>query len=122
VNTEMRRVPSGLLEPIGTGDVALRDIAEGSPIIASDVGPPSSMVPAGWWMVALEVPAGASRGDIVRLVMLDSGTVVDGVVATSGSSDTFGSSGGAVAVHPDHAGEVAAASVNGRVSVLISTS
>jgi hypothetical protein len=120
-NTEMRQVPSGLLGPVPRHEVAARDIAEDAPILASDVAPPGSLVPLGWWSVSVEVPPGATRGETVRLVMLDTGMVVDGVVATPAAADALGSTGGAVAVHPDQAGEVAAAAVDGRVAVLIST-
>lgn len=120
LNTQSKRVPAGMFEPLA-GTVALREIKEGAPVLASDVGEPSLLVPKGWWTVAVAVPAGANRGDMVRLVLLDTGTVVDGVVATAAATDAFSSTDGAVAVHPDHAGEAAAASINGRVAVLIST-
>jgi len=120
-NTEMRPVPSGLLEPVSPGEIAVRDITQGEPVLASDVAPPGRVVPVGWWSVSVEVPPGATRGEIVRLVMLDTGMVIDGVVATPAATDALGSTVGAVAVHPDQAGEVAASAVNGRVAVLIST-
>jgi hypothetical protein len=121
VNTEMRMVPSSLFEPVTLGGVALRDISQGAPVLSVDVGDASRVVPPGWWMVSVEVPAGAHRGDVVRLVLLDTGTVADGVVASTAATDAFGPTGGSVAVHPDHAGQVAVAAINGRVAVLIST-
>ena len=120
-NTETRRVPAGLLDPPGPGDIALRGIAIGSPILAADAGEVGSVVPEGWWILAIEVAPSARPGNPVKLVLLDTGVVVDGVVATPSSDDPFGVVTGGVAVSAAVAGEVAVAAANGRIAILIST-
>jgi hypothetical protein len=120
-NTEMRRVPVGLLEGIPEDSVAARTVDAGAPILPADVGPDTELVPGGWWVVTLEVPAGARAGDRVRLVVVDSGLVVDGFVASPPDPDPFSNRGGGVAIPAEHAATVAGAAADGRVVVLIST-
>ncbi len=120
-NTEMRPVPVDLLEPIPADAVVTKPIAAGAPILVSDLGTSGSIVPRGWWVVELGIPAAARRGDRVRLVLVETGSVVDGVVASSVEADTFGSNLGTVAIAAENASEVATAAANGRVAVLVST-
>lgn len=120
-NTELRRVPAGLLETARVGDVATRSILPGSPIMATDVGEHDRTVPPGWWVIGVTLPDGAEVGDDVRLVLLDSGSEVPGVVAHPGSDDPFAAADGGVAVPPGSSSEVAMAAANGRLAVLIST-
>jgi hypothetical protein len=120
-NTEVRQVPAGLLEPPGPGTVAARDIAAGAPILLEDATYPDRIVPAGWWVIATEVPPGAMRGDPVRLVLLDDGGVVEGVVATTDDEDPFAISQGSVAVPQDGAEAVARAAAAGALVVLVGT-
>jgi hypothetical protein len=118
---EMRTVPAGLLEPPGPGTVAVRDIPSGAPLVRGDTGEEGRIVPAGWWVVATEVPPGATKGDPVRVVLLDEGGLVEGVVAGTESEDPFQIGRGAVAVPPGSAESVARAAAGGRLVVLVGT-
>ena len=120
-NTEMRPAPSGLLAPAEMGSVATRPIEPGDPVLASDASESESVVPTGWWVVSVALPDGARAGDRVRLVLLDSGTEVEGVVAHSGSDDPFDASDGGVAVPPETSADVALAAADARLAVLVST-
>lgn len=120
-NTELRRVPAGLLESASRGTVATRTVLPGSPVMVGAVGEDGDTVPPGWWVVGVTLPDGAEVGDDVRLVLLDSGLEVSGVVAHPGSDDPFAAADGGVAVPSDMSAEVAVASAGGRVAVLIST-
>lgn len=120
-NTELRRVPDGLLESGKRGDIATRSILLGSPVLATDVGEKGHTVPPGWWIVGVTLPDGADIGEDVRLVLLDSGHEVPGVVAHPGSDDPFAAADGGVAVPSDRSSDVAVAAANGRLAVLISS-
>ncbi len=120
-NSEMREVPTGLLETGDLGDVATEPIVAGDPILADSVGSSDPAIPVGWWVVGVELPDGSNPGDAVRLVLLDSGLEVEGVVAHPGSDDPFAAADGGVAVPPDHSSEVALAAANRRLAVLIGT-
>jgi hypothetical protein len=120
-NTEMRPVPSGLFEGAVPGDVARDLIAAGAPVLASDVSETNETIPLGWWVVAATLPDGVQVGDEVRLVLLDSGDEVEGVVAHPGSDDPFAAADGGVAVPPGNSARAALAAANGRLAVLIST-
>lgn len=120
-NTETRPVPTGLFEGAGHGDVAGRPVSIGDPVLASGISATDQMVPTGWWVVAVTLPDGARAGDAVRLVLLDVGKEVEGVVAHPGSDDPFAAADGGVAVPAESSAEVALATANGRLAVLIST-
>jgi len=120
-NTELKTVPSKLLDSASRGTVATRSVLPGSPVMAGDVGELGSTVPPGWWVVGVTLPQGVAVGDDVRLVLLDSGLEVSGVVAHPGSDDPFAAADGGVAVPPESSAEVAMASAAGRLAVLIST-
>lgn len=120
-NAELRRIPAGLLEGAEMGDVAARPIGEGEPILAGYVGDSDSTIPPGWWVVGVALPEGVDPGDGVRLVLLDSGNEVEGVIAHPGSDDPFAAADGGVAVPPSDSAEVALAASNGRLAVLVST-
>lgn len=120
-NTEMRPVPAGLMEPAAVGDIATRPVPRGAPVLATDVGEPGSAVPVGWWVVAVTLPEGVESGDRVRLVLLDSGSEIDGVVAHPGVDDPFAAADGGVAVPAESSSEVAIAAASGRLAVLVST-
>lgn len=120
-NTELRRVPAGLLDSGRRGDIATRSVLAGSPVMATDVGEQGRTVPPGWWVVGVTLPDGADVGDDVRLVLLDSGEEVAGVVAHPGSDDPFAAADGGVAVPPETSSDVAVAAANGRLTVLLST-
>lgn len=120
-NSELRRVPAGLLDGAEFGDIAARTIAEGEPVLAGHVGDSDSTIPPGWWVVGVELPDGVNAGDGVRLVLLDSGQEVEGVIAHPGSDDPFAAADGGVAVPPAESADVALAASNGRLAVLVST-
>jgi len=120
-NTEMRRVPAGLLDAAEPGMVATRSIPAGAPVLSGDVGELGDTAPPGWWVVGVTLPDGVEVGDDVRLVLLDSGLEISGVVAHPGSDDPFAAADGGVAVPPESSAEVAVASAGGRLAVLIST-
>lgn len=120
-NTSLHRVPEGLLEPLDGLEVAVKTIAPGAPVLRSDLGEPGTALPRGWWVVSADVPPHASAGDKVRLVLLDTGLVVDGVVAAANPEDPFTTTNGALAVAPENASVVAVAAAGDRLAVLIST-
>lgn len=120
-NSEMRKVPPDLFPGGAPGDVARELILAGEPVLASDVSEENEAVPPGWWVVGVTFPEGVVTGDQVRLVLLDTGAEVDGVVAHPGSDDPFAAADGGVAVPPGSSAEVALAAANGRLAVLIST-
>ncbi|HEX6219547.1 MAG TPA: SAF domain-containing protein [Acidimicrobiia bacterium] len=120
-NTESRSVPADLLEDTELGSIAKRPIMVGDPVLASDVGDVETTVPAGWWVVGVTLPDGAQAGDRVRLVLLDTGTEVEGVVAHPGSDDPFDAADGGVAVPAESSAEVALAAADARLAVLIAT-
>lgn len=118
---EMRRLPDGILAGASLGDITSRPVLAGEPILETHVDDTLGVVPTGWWVVPVALPEGAHVGDPVRLVLLDSGTEVEGVVAHPGSDDPFAASDGGVAVPPELASEAAVASANARLAVLISS-
>lgn len=120
-NTELRSVPAELFAPTELGAVASVPIESGDPVLASDVRESSPVVPSGWWVVGVTLPNGARVGDEVRLVVLDTGLEVGGVVAHPGSDDPFDAADGGVAVPPESSAEVALAAADARLAVLIST-
>ena len=121
INTKMRSVPTGLLPEVELGGVARREVSAGNPILSNDLQSAGAQVPAGWWVVAVELPPQVTTGDRVRVVILDTGEAIDGVVASQASEDTFGVVSGGVAVPPEASGSVATAIANGRATVLVST-
>lgn len=116
-NTEMRAVPTGLLQPVRWGAVAIRDVGTGDPVLNTDVG--SEEIPADWWAVSLEVPQTARSGDPVRVVNLDTGETVDGLVVSGPDSDPLGGGVGSVALPSEGAAAIAIASMEGRVAVMV---
>lgn len=120
-NTETRQVPSGLLEPPPDEARATEPIPAGTPILAAYTSREERNLPEGWWIVSTTVPAGAVVGDPVKVIMLDSGSSVDGIVTSIPMTDAFSSIDGGVAVPEHNATEVAVAAANGRVAVLLST-
>ncbi|HHC07157.1 MAG TPA: hypothetical protein ENK55_00355 [Actinobacteria bacterium] len=117
---EWREVPRGLLPPaVLDGATARVDLPAGTPIVpallaASDPTPPE------WWSVPVSLTPGIPVGARVRLVLLDDGAGVEGLVTSGPVDDLFGGTGiGLVAVPPEHADAVAAASAEGRLVVLV---
>lgn len=119
-NTSMRQVPRGLFEPIPDEAVAGREIPTGSPVLQYFLGGNSADIPDGWWVVTVEVPRSARAGDRVRVVVVDTGQIIEGLVMSVGHPDAFTPYGGSIAVPGDQAPTVAAASAHGRVVLLVS--
>jgi hypothetical protein len=57
----------------------------------------------------------------VRVVLLTTGEIVDGVVTSAFDDDPFSATSGAIAVDADSAGQVAMAAADGDIAVLVST-
>ena len=120
-NSQNREVPRGLFDQVAATGIALVDIPEGEPILASLVGAEDAGIPSGWWQFDTPLPQGAERGDEARVVLVDSGESVAAVVAAGASDDPLGSGTGSVAVAPEHAATVAAAAGEGRVAIMVVT-
>ena len=120
-NTTMERVPASLFIQIDPGSVATSAIPAGAPIHVTDTESAASSIPPSWWVVSAEVPANARSGDTVKVVLLDTGEVVSGVIVTTAIDDGFSTSGGGIAIEPTSAVGVAQAAAEGRIAVLIST-
>ena len=118
-NTETRPVPAGTFAPVELGAAARVLIPAGDPVLATSTGDADEVVPSGWWMIEVSLPRAARAGDPARLVLLDSGEAVDGVVVTPALDDPLGSGRGMVAVEPELAAEAARAAAEGRVAVMI---
>jgi hypothetical protein len=118
-NTEVRAMPSDALEPVDIGGIAVEPIGAGDPVLATDLGDSSQVVPADWWVIEIPLPRSARSGELAKLVLLDGGDVADGVVVTPAIDDPLGSGLGMVAVEPDHAADAARAAAEGRVAVMI---
>ncbi len=121
LNTELRAIPSGILDDVAPIGFATRPFSVGEPLTPDGINEttplPSSV--DGWWALAVDVPAGARIGDGVQLVLLDSGLVVPGIVDAVAGDDPLGDGSGAVAIPSDYAVEVAAGVANGRVVILV---
>lgn len=118
---EIRSIPSGMLEPTRGSGYATRSYSPGEPLTPAGVSAEPISADPGWWSVEIDVPAGASIGDEVRLVLVDSGETVSGRVVATNGEDPLAMGGGAVAVPPDDAAAVAVAVAAGRVVVLVAT-
>ncbi len=120
-NTELRDVPSELMDEAPRSGFATVDIAQGEPILASHLGDRGRGVPRGWWQFDTMVPQQAVPGEEARVVLLDTGVTVAAVIAQVAGDDPLGSGMGSVAVAPEHAAEVAAAAAAGRTAILVVT-
>ncbi|HEY7469152.1 MAG TPA: hypothetical protein VIC07_06445 [Acidimicrobiia bacterium] len=120
-NTELKPVPPGTFGKVDLDTTALVEIPGGHPILEFEVGEVGQVVPAGWWVIEVHLPAGADAGDASRLVLLDSGETVDGMVVTPPLEDPLGSGLGMVAVEPLLAADAARAAAEGRVAVMVAS-
>ncbi|REK23939.1 MAG: hypothetical protein DWQ40_01775 [Actinobacteria bacterium] len=120
-NVEMRSVPSGLLDPVVADGYAKRPFAEGEPITSAGVSATALAEEPGWWKVEIRIPQGSVAGDEVQLVLIDTGLVVPGRIASAGDDDPLSPGTGSVAIPPEHAAAVASAVAAQRVVVLVST-
>lgn len=117
---EWRDVPAGLLpEPSAFVGPASRTLSAGEPFMEGSVRE-GSAVPDGWWVVPAPVPSGVSPGVAVRLISVDDGFAVDGVVTASGVDTGFGDTEiGAVAVPEAAAVRISLAASSDRLVVLV---
>lgn len=122
VNTEMREVPKGLFDEVEAGSIAALPVMKGEPVLESSVALSQQLVPPGLWIVAADVPHGAQTGDEVRLVDLTTSETHLGIVVSSGSTDSFSEEIGSVAVEEHVAAQLAIASAEGSLAVLVSSS
>ena len=122
---EWREIAQGVLEPVpGTG-FADRRLTAGQPLLHGDTTDVAMVVPPGWWLVDVVVPAEATAGTHVQLVVLPSpghrpippiGGLVTGIRPADYESDGLI---GSVAFPPDRAATAAVAIAEKRVSVLV---
>jgi hypothetical protein len=120
-NTELRELAVGILDPVELGSTARTVVATGDPILAGDIGETTTVVPPGWWVMEVSMPRGARIGDEARLVLLDTGEVLEARVVETVEDDPLGSGLGMVAVEPAGATEAAVATAEGRVAVMIAS-
>lgn len=117
---ERRLVPAGLLpvvEPTGT---LLHALEDGEPLLPSHLA--GVAIPEGWWAVEVPVPAGATPGMLVKVVVVSSDgrppLTSDGVVSSVGSTDSLNENLALVAVPADNAEAIASAALVGELAVL----
>lgn len=122
---EWRPVTAGMLEPVAGTGYADRRLTAGQPLVLGDTTDAPAAVPAGWWLVDVDVPAETAAGAQVQLVILPSpgsrpmppiGGLVTGVRPADFADDGLI---GSVALPPDRAATAAAAIAEERVSVLV---
>lgn len=118
---EMRLVPSGLLPNVDAYGFANRTFLPDEPLTPGGIASEETAVASGWWDLEIAVPRTARVGDAVQLVLIDTGVAVGGTVRAVADTDPLGNGLGSVAVPPEQAVAVAAASANGRVMVLVSS-
>lgn len=122
---EWRDVAGGVLEPVlGTG-FADRDLTAGHPLLPGDTTHAPILVPPGWWLLDVAVPAETTAGMSIQLVILPASgervlPPISGLV-TSVRPGEYQSDGlvGSVAFPPDRAATAAVAIAEDHVSVLI---
>jgi len=107
---------------------AAHDIGAGEPLLASAVDLQQPAIPDGWWALEVPLPASASAGMPVRLVLrsadfAETAMVVKGIVIepTTRSADPLGfeSPSGLVAVPEPDAAAAAVAVADRRITVLL---
>ena len=122
---EWRRIAEGVLEPVPGHGFADRRLTAGQPLLRGDTTDVSIVVPAGWWLVDVVVPAEAAVGMQVQLVILPSpghrpvppiGGLVTKVRPADYEADELI---GSVALPPDRAATAAVAIAEKQVSVLL---
>ena len=122
---EWRTVAGGVLEPVVGSGFADRDLLASQPLLPGDTTDAPILVPPGWWLLDVAVPAETTAGMSVQLVILPStGERVlppIGGLVTSVRPGEYQSDGlvGSVAFPPERAATAAVAIAEDRVSVLI---
>ena len=118
---DIRLVPSGLLPRVEGFGFANRTFLPDEPITPGGIVTEDTASVSGWWELEIAVPRTAGVGDPVQLTLIDTGIAVAGTVRAVAGDDPLGNGLGYVAIPPDQAVAVAAASANGRVIVLVSS-
>lgn len=118
---EMRLVPSGILPGVDEYGFASRTFLPDEPILPGGIATDAAQAAPGWWHLEMAVPRTARVGDAVQIVLIDTGTAVAGTVQAVADDDPLGNGLGSIAIPPDQAIAVAAASASGRVVVLVSS-
>ena len=114
-NVEFRTIPEGVLAPVLELGKAAHDYGAGDPLTPGGVSFGPTGGTEGWWELEIDLPAGAGVGDSIRLLLLESGLLIEGVVAVVPSTDDpFGDATGSVAFPAEDAVPVAAAIATGR--------
>ncbi len=125
VPVEWRPVPVGLLPPVADTPVAAHAISEGEPLIPSALAGESVPLPDGWWALPLPLPLDVAPGTSVRVVVTPPGLPVrsfDGIVlraAAEPSAFDYGPAEALIGVPGAAVEPVAAAAVDGQVTVLV---
>lgn len=104
--TEWRNVPVGLLPPWHepVAGIATAQVAAGDPLLPAL--PADVDIPAGWWSISVPLPMAAIPGSQLRLLNSVTGEQIDGVVASAGLDEGFGTNA-MVAFAPDDAARAA---------------
>lgn len=116
-------VPRDLLPIVELPIVAGRKLLAGDPILPSSASPEGS-IPSGWWAVEMPVPASATRGQQVRVVVASDVYEAPpfesvGIVIETLAGDAFGQPVGLVALPENATSTIALGLVEGRVIVLL---
>ena len=117
---EWRSLPEGAMPiPDLSSPVAARDLPVGEPIVPSAISEPT-VIPDGWWSVAVPLSTGAVAGTPVRLIDTATGIESDGIVVVAGTDDLMSiDTSGLVAVPPEAATTIAIAAREGSLVVLL---
>lgn len=123
-DVEMRPLPPGTLEPVDLPATAERPQNAGDPVVPGVASTEAAtVVPDGWLIVELAVPAGAGEGGTVVVVAsddIDTATrLIEGVVIETGLVDAFGNEVAACAFPAADAAAVAVAVSEQRAAVLV---
>lgn len=121
-DVEMRQVLRGSLPSVRLPVVAGRHLEAGDPVLDTDLAADAASVPDGWWALPLDLPAGATPGTVVGVVLLDGATpqIVEGVVTRAAVDEGFGEGQAVVALPADQAVRVARAVTAGETTVMTS--
>ena len=116
---EWREIPRGILPAWSTpvSGPAAHEAAAGEPLLPSIAG--ESAIPAGWWAVAIPLPASSPPGSPIRVLLEATGAQADGRLV---SVDDDGYEHiGIVAFPAETAPLVAAAAGDGSLVVMVGT-
>jgi hypothetical protein len=121
---QWRSIPRGILESVELPAVLSAPVAAGEPLLPGRFRPAGAVVPAGWWLVEMDIPATARPGSEVRLALVDpatgTGSLVPGILVALSDEDDFSAGPrGMVAVPGEWLAQVATARAEGRLTVAL---